>query len=56
MIKGHAPCAEVLEQLVSDVLLNTAQLDHHAQRALLAEVEPVFTEDDDDMFETLPTK
>ena len=56
LIEGHAACASFLEGTVEDLLLHPAVLDSEAQQALLAEVDPVFTEEDNRAFLTPPTK
>ena len=56
MISGHADCAAYLERTVEDLLLHPAQLDSVSQQILLAEVDPVFTEDDIRMFLAPPSK
>ena len=63
LLEGHLPCANYLENLVADLLLNPAELDLNAQAVLLAEIEPVVTvaenamllapPDKDEVFETL---
>ena len=55
IIEGHDACAAYLEQSVKDLLLNPAELDHLAQQALLAEVVPVFTAEDNRKMLTPPT-
>ena len=55
IIEGHEACANLLEKSVEDLLLNPADLDQEAQEALLAEVVPVFTEEDNKMMLTPPT-
>ena len=56
IIQGHTACAKYLEDSVADLLLHKAQLDPVAQHILLQEVEPVFTEADNEMLSTLPTE
>ena len=56
LIEGHEACATFLEGTVEDLLLQPAVLDHAAQQALLAEVDPVFTEKDNKTFLTPPTQ
>ena len=55
IIEGHAACASFLEQTVEDLLLNHAELDLQAQQTLLAEVLPVFTQEDNLKMLTPPT-
>ena len=55
IIEGHDACAAYLEQTVEDLLLHPAQLDSQAQQALLAEVVPVFTVEDNKSMLTPPT-
>jgi hypothetical protein len=52
----HVLHTAYLENSVADLLLHPAQLDHAAQQVLLAEVEPVFTEADNQMLCALPDK
>ena len=54
IIVGHKACASFLEKTVEDLLLHHAQLDPLAQHALLAEVQPVFTQEDNRKMLTLP--
>ena len=54
VIEGHDECASFLEQTVEDLLLHPAQLDPLAQQALLAEVQPVFTQEDNAKMLTPP--
>ena len=56
IIEGHSDCASFLEKTVEDLLLHPEILDPHAQEVLLNEVEQVFTEEDNQMFTTPPTK
>ena len=49
-------CAPFLESTVKDLLLHPAQLNHAAQDTLLADVDPVFTDADDDLLLKLPCK
>ena len=46
ILEGHDKCAEYLEKVVEDLLLTPEELNHAAQQALLDEVEPVFTDED----------
>ena len=45
-----------MEKPVGDLLLNTANLDEAAQHALLGEVKPVFSDEDNAMMLKIPTK
>ena len=56
IIEGHTECASFLEKTVEDLLLHPENLDFLAQETLLKEVEPVFTEEDNQMFTTPPSK
>jgi exonuclease III len=49
LAEGHAACALALEENVAAHLLHPAELDAQAQAVLLAEVEPCFTESDNQM-------
>ena len=53
---GHEECSQYLEQLVGQLLLQPAQLDHLAQQELLREVKPVFSLEDNIMMTKAPTK
>ena len=56
MLVGHDACAAYLEDMVGDLLLHPADLDVSAQAALLAEVRPVFTAEDNEMLVKVPSK
>ena len=56
LILGHQACADYLEQTVVDHYLSPAILDPVAQQALLAEVEPVFTEQENENFISPPLR
>ena len=56
LLEGHEARAGYLEDTVADLLLHPAQLDHASQQALLDEVEPVFTDADNEMLCTVPGK
>ena len=56
LLEGHKSCAEYLENLVADLLLEPANLDTTAQETLLAEVEPVVTEAENEMLAVVPNK
>ena len=55
-LKGHDACSSYLEGEVARLLLHPAILDHAAQEILLAEVTPVFTNEDNKMLLALPCK
>ena len=55
-VEGHDACANYLENLVSDLLLQPAVLEKLSQDALLAEIDTVVTEADNAMLKTTPTK
>ena len=55
VIEGHEACAKFLESIVEDLLLHPATLDPVAQEALLAEIVPVFSEEDNRKMLTPPT-
>jgi hypothetical protein len=56
LLEGHSACANFLEQAVGELLLHPADLDHAAQACLLNDVVPVFTEADNLLLCTPPTK
>jgi exonuclease III len=56
ILEGHQACSNYLSKTVSDLLLHPAVLDTAAQEALLSEVEPVFTDVDNEMICALPEK
>ena len=56
LIEGHEACSSFLESTVEELLLHPASLDSTAQQALLSEVEPVFTQKDNQKFLTPPTE
>ena len=55
LLEGHEACSSFLEQSVEDLLLHPVQLDQVAQQALLAEVAPVFSKEDNKKLLTPPT-
>ena len=55
LLEGHAACASFLENSVEELLLHPAQLNNAAQQALLDEVEPVFTLEDNQKLLTPPS-
>ena len=56
LLEGHDACSTYLVGEVSKLLLNPVVLDSNAQAILLAEVEPVFTEEDNRRLEKPPDK
>ena len=56
LLEGHDACAEYLENVVADLLLNPAGLDATAQEILLSEIETVVTDSENAMLSALPTK
>ena len=56
LLEGHGACTKYLENTVADLHLQPAMLDTVAQRALLEEIEPVFTASDNEMICALPDK
>ena len=48
-LEGHQACADYLEQTVEELLLHPVQLSQAAQDVLLAEVDPVFTDADNEL-------
>ena len=56
MLEGHKACAKYLEDSVAELLLHPGLLDPRAQEALLKEVDPVFTEADNEMLCRIPNK
>ena len=56
LIDGHNACSAFLEKTVEELLLFPAGLDSTAQQALLSEVVPVFTQEDNQKFLTPPTR
>ena len=54
-LEGHVECAKYLEKAVGDILLHPAELNEAAQDALLKEVKPVFTAEDNKMMKKVPT-
>ena len=55
-ILGHDACAQYLENSVAKLLLNPVNLDTESQHILLKEVKSVFTESDNNMLLTTPSK
>ena len=49
-------CAEYLEGLVADLLLQPAELDQAAQAVLLDEIETVVTDEENEMLKAMPDK
>ena len=56
VLEGHKACAEYLENLVADLLLVPANLDTEAQDILLAEIDTVVTESENEMLAKAPDK
>ena len=56
LIEGHEACANHLENLVANLLLEPAVLDQNAQELLLAELQPVVTDADNTMLLAPPSK
>ena len=56
MLEGHAACSTYLQGQVRELLGSPAVLCREAQAVLLKEVEEVFTEEDNEMLEKMPTK
>ena len=56
VLEGHEACSKYLENEVSNLLLHPAVLDEAAQDALLQEVRPVFTKEDNAMLLKAPNK
>ena len=56
LLEGHEKCAAYLENKVCELLGVDAYLDPVAQATLLDEVSRVFTDADNVMFESMPTK
>ena len=55
-LTGHSACSSYLEEEVAKLLLHPATLDTAAQEILLAEVEPVFTDEDNRMLLAPPSQ
>ena len=56
VLEGHSACAKFLEESVSELLLHPVELDRDAQECLLLEVEPVFSDSDNEQLLSPPTK
>ena len=56
MLEGHRECASCLEQSVEDLLLHPVRLDQAEHGDLLVEVDPVFSEADNNTLLKVPTK
>ena len=56
ILEGHQDCANYLEQTVTDLLQEPATLDSKSQDLLLAEIEPVFNDKDNELLMKTPTK
>ena len=55
-MSGHNDCTFFLEQSVAKLLLKPGELNEGAQDKLLAEVQPVFTDADNELLTKLPDK
>ena len=56
VLEGHESCSDFLQKDLAKLLLHPARLDSSAQEALLAEVSPVFSENDNEKLRKIPTK
>ena len=56
LLEGHNKCSEYLHKSVRKLLCCPAILDRASQNELLSLVSPVFSSDDNDMLETMPSK
>ena len=56
MLEGHTAYSEYLQKAVANLLLHPALLDPAAQQILLAEIGPQFTDKDNKMMTSAPTK
>ena len=56
LLEGHNKCSEYLHKSVRQLLCCPAVLDGTSQNELLSLVSPVFSSDDNDMLETMPSK
>ena len=56
LLEGHTACSTYLQDTVRTLLANPAILDQECQEVLLAEVEPQFTEKDNQMLTADPTR
>ena len=56
LLEGHITCSAYLEEQVRELLGKKAVLCREAQAELLEEVEKVFTDNDNEMLEKMPTK
>ena len=55
LLEGHSKCSEFLHKSVRKLLCNPADLDKVSQSDLLSLVSPVFTSEDNDLLETMPS-
>ena len=56
ILQGHDACSNYLQKKLQELLGEPACLDSVSQATLLSGVEEQITEEDNDMFEALPTK
>ena len=56
ILEGHTACAKYLQNTVEALLMHPAKLDKVAQGILLSDIDKVFTDEDNDMLVTKPTK
>ena len=56
LLEGHTACSTYLQDIVRNLLANPAILDQECQEVLLAEVEPQFTDKDNQMLTAAPTR
>ena len=56
LLEGNAECASFLEGQEGDLLLNPAVVDQAARDFMLGQVEKVFTDQDNQLFLSLPNK
>ena len=54
--EGHTECSNYLQSEAANLLLQPAQLDSAAQAALLAELRPVYSDEDNEKLKTFPSK
>ena len=53
--EGHSECSTYLQKDAANLLLHPAQLDSVAQAALLAEIQPVYADEDNERLRTFPS-
>ena len=56
VLEGHNACSSFVSNELEKLLLHSADLDENAQSILLAEVDKVFTEEDNLKLKTPPSK